>query len=52
VIKSVAITNLVGEVLINEQPDKETSQISIAHLPPGMYLLLVNEVYVQRFMKE
>jgi hypothetical protein len=52
VINSVTISNLVGEVLIKEQPEKEATQISIAHLPPGMYLLRVNDVYVQRFMKE
>jgi hypothetical protein len=43
---------MVGEVLINEQADKEAIQITIAQLPPGMYLLRVNDVYVQRFMKE
>jgi hypothetical protein len=52
VIKSVTITNLVGEVLINEQPDKEAIQINIAHLQPGMYLMRINAMYVQRFMKE
>ncbi len=53
-INTISLTNLFGQTIpITESTiTNNKAEMNIAHLPPGMYLMRVNEVYVQRFMKE
>jgi hypothetical protein len=51
-VNMVAITNLLGQALLTEEFGKNNVQVNIAHLPPGMYLIRVNDVWVRRFVKE
>jgi len=59
-INTITITNLLGQVVASPQPlfDKLTMTgerevlCDISGLPPGVYVLRVNEVYVRRLVKE
>jgi sugar lactone lactonase YvrE len=50
---TVAISNLVGETVYTARfTGTRRAELPTGHLPPGMYLIKVNERWVQRFMKE
>lgn len=51
-INTVAITNLLGQTLIEQKYNSDKVSVDVAALPPGMYLLRVNDVWVRRFLKE
>ncbi|MCF8448465.1 MAG: T9SS type A sorting domain-containing protein [Taibaiella sp.] len=53
-INTVVITNMLGQSFYNHTMVKSTekAEVDISHLPPGMYLVRVNDKWVQRFMKE
>ncbi len=53
-INTINFTNLFGQTIPITAPTitNNKAEINIAHLPRGMYIIRVNEVYVQRFMKE
>lgn len=52
-VRSVVVTNIVGQQL--PVPSTHTANevhIDVANLPGGVYFVKVNEMYVQRFLKE
>ncbi len=54
-VNSVVITNAVGQVVMAPYslPKRgKEALLEIAHLPAGVYFIRVNEVYVERFLKE
>jgi hypothetical protein len=52
-IKAVTITNVLGQSVFRQvYNNKEKIELNIAHLSSGMYLVRVNDKWVQRFMKE
>lgn len=53
-ISTVVITNMLGQSFYNHTMLKasEKAELDISHLPLGMYLVRVNDKWVQRFMKE
>lgn len=53
-ISTVVITNMLGQSFYRHTMVKATekAELDISHLPPGMYLIRVNDKWVQRFMKE
>ncbi len=52
VIHTITITNLLGQTLHQQQNTTTTATADISTLPPGTYLLHLNETYVRRFVKE
>lgn len=52
-ISTINITNAISQVVYyNKFTKKEKVEIDVAHLPPGVYMVRVNGVYVRRFLKE
>jgi trimeric autotransporter adhesin len=52
-IKSVAIYNLLGQVVVQHAGSgKPQQQADVSTLPPGMYIVRVNEVWTARLVKE
>lgn len=52
-ICTISIANNMGQLVYEQQySSKEQVEINVAHLPPGMYMVRVNGVYVRRFLKE
>jgi sugar lactone lactonase YvrE len=53
-ISNIAITNMLGQSVCRHMITKgeKKTEVSISHLPLGMYLVRVNDKWVQRFMKE
>ncbi len=52
-IRSVAVWNVVGQV-VSEQVYKKTDKVTvdISNLPPGVYVVRVNDVWVGKVVKE
>jgi hypothetical protein len=50
-IKSVAISNVLGQLLVSEQPTAQKTEINVANLPAGAYVVRINDV-VRKFVKE
>ena len=51
-ITSVAITNLIGQTLYNQQYNSPQVQVDVATLPTGMYLVRINGSEVRKFVKQ
>ena len=51
-ITSVAITNLIGQVLYSQQYNSPQVQVDVSTLPTGMYLIRINGSDVRKFVKE
>ena len=51
-INSIVITNPAGRVVLSQTCSTERAQIDIASLPTGMYFLKVNDMYMQKLIKE
>lgn len=52
-INAIYISNCLGQVVYEQQyTGKEKVEVEVRHLPPGMYMVRVNGVYVRRFLKE
>jgi trimeric autotransporter adhesin len=51
-ITSISITNLIGQVLYNQQYNAPQVQIDVADLPKGMYLIRINGSEVRKFVKQ
>jgi hypothetical protein len=52
-IRSVAVWNVVGQ-LVSEQEYKKVDKVTVdvSHLPPGVYMVRVNDVWVGKVVKE
>ncbi len=48
----IYITNLVGQTVMNQQPNSSKVQVDISGLPTGVYFVRVNESVVRKFVKE
>jgi trimeric autotransporter adhesin len=52
-ISSAAIMNIVGQtVAIGTYNNKERVMVDVGHLPAGVYLVRVNDRYIQKLIKE
>ena len=52
-IKSLVITNIVGQVVLQSRPASgEPSVIDVAQLPGGVYFVRVNGLWTKRFVKD
>jgi len=52
-IQSVAIYNLLGQLVLQLAGSrKQQQQVDVSTLPPGMYIVRVNEVWTARLVKE
>jgi len=52
IIQHVAVYNLMGQIVYETKSSATEMDINTEHLPAGMYLLKVNDTWVQRFVKE
>ncbi len=52
VIRSLIISNLLGQTLLTQQCNTSKADIDISGLPTGTYIIKVNNTAVQRFLKE
>ena len=51
-IDSVTITNTLGQQVYTHTFSTTKSEIDISHLPQGIYIVRINNVYVQKLVKE
>jgi hypothetical protein len=51
-MRSVAISNMQGQELLRYTPDATSYTVTIDMLPPGIYMVRVNDVWVGKVMKE
>lgn len=51
-ISSLQVTDITGKLLIDKHTSGQKQVLDIAVLPPGMYMLRLNKLYVQKFIKE
>ena len=51
-IRHVAITNLLGQQMAEQACSSKQVTVKVAHLPPGLYLLRINNKETLRFVKE
>ncbi len=51
-ITSIAITNLLGQVVYSQQYNSQQVQVDVADLPKGVYFIKVNGGDVRKFVKE
>lgn len=53
VIERIVVTNIVGQIVrAHFSFAAKEVRVDVAHLPKGIYFIRVNDVYVQRFLKE
>jgi len=52
IIYSVVVTNLLGQIVLEQRASDKHTQIDISQLPPSVYLIKVNGTVVRRFVKE
>jgi hypothetical protein len=50
-ITKVTITTLLGQTICNNYYHSEEVQVNVADLPPGMYLLRINDTEIRKFVK-
>ncbi len=51
-INNVVITNLLGQTITNLEFGSERVQVNVADLPPGIYLVKINNREVRKFVKQ
>jgi len=51
-MRSVAISNMQGQELLRYVPDATSYTVAIDMLPPGMYMVRVNDMWVGKVVKE
>lgn len=51
-IRLVIISNTMGQLLLQYRPNAATHIADVSKLPPGVYIVRVNDVWVRRFVKE
>lgn len=51
-ISTVIVTNCFGQVVCKQLCNSEKAEIDISKLPPGVYLIRINNTEVRRFVKE
>lgn len=51
-LKTISISNLLGREVIYKECSAAAEEVSIGHLPVGVYIIRVNGEYVQRLVKE
>jgi hypothetical protein len=51
-IKSIAITDLIGQTLLTQYYNEDKVNINVANLPSGLYLVRVNGTQVSQFVKQ
>jgi hypothetical protein len=51
-IRSVAISNMQGQELLRYAPNATSYTVAIDMLPPGVYVVRVNDVWVSKVVKE
>jgi hypothetical protein len=51
-INQVLVRNIMGQNMLEQQCRGKEVNINVASLPPGVYLLTINETIVRRFVKE
>jgi peptidase C10-like protein/Spi protease inhibitor/type IX secretion system substrate protein len=51
-INSVVISNLIGQVVYNNQYNVNMAQVDVSNLPAGVYLVRINGTEVRKFVKE
>jgi hypothetical protein len=51
-ITQISISNIAGQVVYISAGNSELARVDIGMLPPNLYFVKVNEVAVQRFVKE
>jgi DNA-binding beta-propeller fold protein YncE len=51
-ISSLQVTDVTGKLLIDKKASGQKQSLDISTLPPGMYLLRLNNLYIQKFVKE
>jgi hypothetical protein len=51
-ITAISITNLIGETQHTQTPNSEKVTMDISTLPPGIYLIKINNAEIRKFVKE
>jgi|GEM_PF-467952 len=51
-INTVSISNIVGQVVYTQNTPTPKAEINITYLPAGVYFVKVNQVYVQKILKQ
>ncbi len=51
-IKTISIINLIGQMVYSNKCNSMRVQVNISSLPPGVYLVKINEIEVRKFVKE
>jgi hypothetical protein len=51
-IMQISISNIAGQVVYSSAGNSKLARVDIGMLPPNLYFVKVNEVAVQRFVKE
>jgi Secretion system C-terminal sorting domain len=51
-ILSASITNLLGQTLSTNQYNSPQVQLDVSYLPPGIYLIKINNTEVRKFIKQ
>jgi hypothetical protein len=51
-ITNIAICNLLGQVVYEQEYNAQKMVVNVAELPNGMYLLKINGSLVKKFFKE
>jgi hypothetical protein len=51
-ITTLTINNLLGQTAYNSHPNSGKAEINVSHIPPGIYLIKINDSIVKKFIKE
>ncbi len=51
-INNVTITDLLGQIVSNGMYNSENVEVNVADLPPGVYLVKINDTVVRKFVKQ
>lgn len=51
-INTITVTNFLGQSLITKKSSSSLETVNTSILPPGIYVMRVNDLYMQKFVKE
>jgi hypothetical protein len=52
ILNSIVVTNLLGQVVVNQSPATHEAALDLASQPAGVYFIKVNGIHVVRVVKE